>query len=129
MSLVIGGCTGAFGALLSGLVPSLFRVGDVWVTFFLGFVLGGSIAGALMRLVSSGVDTVVVCFAEAPTVFRENHPEHHERMEQAWLDTYPSEYSRTEGSRGGGGGVDEEQDQSPDSFGRDDGDIARIAQV
>jgi len=39
----------------------------LWYSFFsIGFVLGMNLSGVLFRLVSSAVDTIVVCFAEAP---------------------------------------------------------------
>mmetsp|Transcript_22128 Transcript_22128/g.54726 ORF Transcript_22128/g.54726 Transcript_22128/m.54726 type:complete len:615 (+) Transcript_22128:113-1957(+) len=39
----------------------------LWYSFFsIGFVLGMSLSSVLFRLISSAVDTIVVCFAEAP---------------------------------------------------------------
>lgn len=46
-----------------------------------------------MTLISSAVDTVVVCFAEAPEEFSVNYPELSEKMEDAWMATYPEVYT------------------------------------
>lgn len=44
------------------------EISAAWYAFFsAGFVLGMSLSGVLLRLVSSAVDTIVVCFAEAPS--------------------------------------------------------------
>jgi len=48
-----------------------------------------------MSLVASAVDTVVVCFAEAPTSFRTNYPSLSQEMEEAWTTVMPA---RTQGT-------------------------------
>jgi hypothetical protein len=48
-----------------------------------------------MSVVSSGVDTVLVCFAEAPTDLRQNHPRLSDQMVRAWRLVYPEEFSYT----------------------------------
>ncbi len=45
-----------------------------------------------MRVVASAVDTVIVCFAEAPNDFRRHHPQLHQDMVEAWRQTYPTEF-------------------------------------
>ena len=42
-----------------------------------------------MGLVSSAVDSVIVCFCEAPAEFRENHPSLASEMETAWAAAWP----------------------------------------
>ena len=60
--------------------------------FVLGVALGFLLSGILFQVVTSAVDTVVVCFAEAPNPLRLNHPpELSERMVQAWRAVYPME--------------------------------------
>jgi hypothetical protein len=45
-----------------------------------------------MSVVSSAVDTVMVCFAESPNEFRSNYPLLSEQMVRAWRKTYPQEF-------------------------------------
>lgn len=55
----------------------------------IAFVCGLSISAATMNVVSSAVDTVVVCFAEAPDEFDENHPELSGAMNDAFALAWP----------------------------------------
>lgn len=45
-----------------------------------------------MSVVASAVDTVIVCFAEAPHEFQMNYPQLSEQMVEAWRRTYPQEF-------------------------------------
>ena len=36
-----------------------------------------------MGVIESAINTVLVCFAEAPEEFEENHPEHSQEMREA----------------------------------------------
>lgn len=45
-----------------------------------------------MSVVSSAVDTVIVCFAEAPADLRTNYPHLSDQMVRAWRKTYPQEF-------------------------------------
>jgi len=42
-----------------------------------------------MSVVASSVNTVIVCFAEGPAEFQENHPAHSREMRDAWQQAYP----------------------------------------
>lgn len=55
----------------------------------IAFACGVSIASATMNVVSSAVDTIVVCFAEAPAEFEENHPELSKTMNDAFTVAWP----------------------------------------
>ena len=55
----------------------------------LGFIAGLVLSSILMSTLSSAVNTVIVCFAEAPAEFEANHPELSSQMREAWLDMYP----------------------------------------
>uniref|UniRef100_A0A7S1CX49 Choline transporter-like protein n=1 Tax=Cyclophora tenuis TaxID=216820 RepID=A0A7S1CX49_CYCTE len=96
MALLIGAMNGLFGWILvrsyPGLLAGMTQNTAAWIAFSTGFLIGTGVANILMTLVSSSVDTVVVCFAEAPTDFRLNHSELSEKMENAWMATYPQEY-------------------------------------
>jgi len=90
MSLFVSLITGLFGLLLG-----LFLLGPAGAVqaFFLGFVLGGSSSQILFGVVSSAVNTVVVCFAESPNQLKENDhdPEHFRGLVEAWRKAYPNE--------------------------------------
>eukprot|EP00560_Eucampia_antarctica_P008603 CAMPEP_0197826074 /NCGR_PEP_ID=MMETSP1437-20131217/3073_1 /TAXON_ID=49252 ORGANISM="Eucampia antarctica, Strain CCMP1452" /NCGR_SAMPLE_ID=MMETSP1437 /ASSEMBLY_ACC=CAM_ASM_001096 /LENGTH=506 /DNA_ID=CAMNT_0043426339 /DNA_START=154 /DNA_END=1674 /DNA_ORIENTATION=+ len=59
--------------------------------FLISFTVGIIICHTLMGVLDSAVNTVIVCFAEAPGEFEENHPEHSQRMRAAWLQVYQFE--------------------------------------
>ena len=44
-----------------------------------------------MSVVSSAVNTVIVCFAEAPNEFQMNHPELSNEMRAGWRQAWPEE--------------------------------------
>ncbi|CAJ1954839.1 unnamed protein product [Cylindrotheca closterium] len=80
-------------------------VSALWYSFFaIGFVLGMSLSSVLFRLISSAVDTIVVCFAESPnqlsvlgrqTGQQQNKPilkpSLANEMILAWRQVYPQE--------------------------------------
>jgi Plasma-membrane choline transporter len=98
MSLVMGLLNGVLAALIVVLFPSLLRCEDddsqanLWIAFLVGTFMGTMLSSLLLNIIASAVDTVLVCFAEGPMEFRQNYPEHFQRMEQAWLDAFPNEY-------------------------------------
>jgi len=91
MSVLIGLITGLVGVLFG--VVFLGRAFDVVVPAFLfGAILGGTSAGILLGVVTSAVNTVVVCFAESPNQLRINHdPAVSQDLLAAWRKAYPHE--------------------------------------
>jgi hypothetical protein len=62
------------------------------VSFLVGCCMGTFLADIQLQVVSSAVETIVVCFAEAPSALFEFHPpELADRMIRAWKDAYPNE--------------------------------------
>jgi hypothetical protein len=57
--------------------------------FLIGFLVGILFASILMAVVGSAVNTVIVCYAEAPAEFQANHPELSRRMREAWMTAWP----------------------------------------
>lgn len=57
-----------------------------------GFVIGLVLSGIVMGLLSSAVDSIIVCFAEAPNEFAESHPSLAEEMQTAWSAAWPEEF-------------------------------------
>lgn len=60
--------------------------------FFVGFLIGAVLTSCLMTLVSSAVNTVIVCYAEDPRAFEENHPKLSADMRAAWRQAWPAEF-------------------------------------
>jgi hypothetical protein len=89
MSLLIGLITGLVGVLLG-----LVFLGPLYTlpAFFLGSILGGASCEILFGVVTSAVNTVVVCFAESPNQLRINHdPQLSQDLIQAWRKAYPQD--------------------------------------
>eukprot|EP00586_Coscinodiscus_wailesii_P004923 CAMPEP_0172487548 /NCGR_PEP_ID=MMETSP1066-20121228/16697_1 /TAXON_ID=671091 /ORGANISM="Coscinodiscus wailesii, Strain CCMP2513" /LENGTH=486 /DNA_ID=CAMNT_0013254241 /DNA_START=73 /DNA_END=1533 /DNA_ORIENTATION=+ len=85
--LVVGLLTG-----LVGMIPTLTdeTSGSLMIGyFFIGFIVGLVISSIMLSVVGSSVDTVIVCFAEDPAVFKINHPELSQEMTEAWKEVYP----------------------------------------
>jgi hypothetical protein len=54
-----------------------------------GFLVGWVNASVLMGVLAHAVDTIIVCFAEAPLEFDENHPELSSEMHTSWALAWP----------------------------------------
>jgi hypothetical protein len=65
---------------------------EIGIMTIIGMVLGFVLCSSLFSLISSGVNTVIVCFAEAPGEFQINHPQLAAEMIQSWRDAYPQEF-------------------------------------
>ena len=96
MSLMMGTLTGLVGVAVVQVCPGMLRGVDAnaegWVAFFFGLVIGSVLSNILLSIVASAVDTVLVCFAEAPLEFRLAYPELSACMEQAWQAAFPGEF-------------------------------------
>ena len=90
MQSFIGLVSGALAVML-GLAFFGFHLHPL-ATFILGFFLGARLSNIQFQVVTSAVETVVVCFAEAPSALVENHPsELSSRMIRSWRAAYPNE--------------------------------------
>jgi hypothetical protein len=58
----------------------------------IGFVLGWVMCATLFSIVSSAVNTVIVCYAESPNEFQANHPQLSNHMRAAWRQAWPVEF-------------------------------------
>jgi len=96
-SLIVGLLTGGVGLLMHEIEPSWFDLGAddenvaMGTAFGLCFLIGIVISVTTLSVVDSSVNTVLVCFAEAPAEFEENHPELSSQMRSAWREVYPAE--------------------------------------
>ena len=89
MSLFIMSVTGCVGLLL-GFV--LLGYKGAFQAFALGFLLGGSSCQVLFGVVTSAVNTVVVCFAESPNQLLQNghDPQHFSELVEGYRKAYPN---------------------------------------
>jgi Plasma-membrane choline transporter len=89
MSILVGLITGIVGTLIGFIF--LGPLGAL-PTFFVGMVLGWLSCSILFGVVVSGVNTVVVCFAESPNELLRNHPPGlYRQLVEAWRVAYPNE--------------------------------------
>ena len=63
------------------------------VSFLIGCMFGYAVSATLFSIVSSAVNTVIVCYAEAPNEFQANHPELANRMRDSWRQAWPNEFN------------------------------------
>lgn len=59
------------------------------VAFIVGFIVGFAITAILLQTISSGVNAVIVMFAEAPAELARNYPEISQKMISTWNGQYP----------------------------------------
>ena len=90
-SVVVGGVTGCFAFLLSGLeqlhVTSLETPGVV--SFFVGLVLGLVLTSILFGAINGSVNAVIILFATSPVDFERNHQTLSREMRAAWREVWP----------------------------------------
>lgn len=97
MSVGIGLATGVIGLVLASFQQDMFQ--DFGVEnalgggFLIGFLTGFLFASVLLSVVGSAVNTVIVCFAEAPAEFETNHPQLSAEMRDAWTNAWPGLFS------------------------------------
>jgi Plasma-membrane choline transporter len=92
LAIGVGAATALFTALVEyTLTDDLASVG---VASVVGLIVGYSMSSTLFSVVSSAVNTVIVCFAEAPSEFQTNHPALSEKMVESWQKAWPSEFGR-----------------------------------
>jgi hypothetical protein len=92
VSLMVGLVTGGVGIALIKVTewfPEEEGANAIWVAFVFGFLSGILITSVLMSVIASGVNTVIVCFAEGPAEFDQNHPELSLKMREAWVKAFP----------------------------------------
>lgn len=91
VSLVVGGVIGALAVALETLSDLFDDAGgnSKGVAFFLGFMIGLVVCSVALSTIGSGVNAVIVLFAEAPAEFQQNHPQLSEQMRNAWSLVYP----------------------------------------
>jgi len=57
--------------------------------FFVGFIIGFGVTAILLSTIASGVNAVIVMFADAPAELERNYPEISRNMREKWMEVYP----------------------------------------
>lgn len=78
-------------AVIAGLLTEVLGgwLGWLAVAAWIGFLIGFILSCIMMGVLSGSVDAIIVCYAEAPMEFKENHPELHAEMEETWTAAWP----------------------------------------
>lgn len=92
VAIGVGVLTGIICIVVSAASGVDLSQGKVAAPFLLGFLFGFALAATLFSVVSSAVNTVIVCYAEAPAEFQQNYPKLSEDMRAAWRQAYPNEF-------------------------------------
>lgn len=89
--LVIGLLTGGASTLVSFIFEEAEHSNGILLPGFLtGMFIGMVMASLVLGVVSSAVDAIIVCFAEAPGEFKENHPAIAQEMQTTWDAAWPT---------------------------------------
>lgn len=88
---MIGGVTGLFADLIESTETlTLTTAGQPGlVSFGLGFAVGLVASSVLFGIITSAVNSVIVCFAASPVDFEQNHPTLSRDMRSAWREVWP----------------------------------------
>jgi Plasma-membrane choline transporter len=93
MSVAIGLSSGIVGLVVGLSDGNMFNelgFENSWGPgFVIGFLSGFLFASIILSVVASGINTVIVCYAEDPAAFERNHPELSSAMRQAWVQAWP----------------------------------------
>ena len=90
----------AISGLLAGAVGVILATTTEWfdaddgvdgriTSFVLGFIIGLVLTSIALSSIASGVNAVIVLFAEAPAEFEQHHPKLSRKMRRAWKLVYP----------------------------------------
>jgi len=92
VSIGVGFLTGIIAILVAQGAGIDMTEGKMLAPFFLGFLFGFALCATLFSVVSSAVNTVIVCYAEAPAEFQQNHPQLSQDMQAAWKQAWPNDF-------------------------------------
>lgn len=94
VSIVVGILTGFAGSFVFLVAPNI--LGSLGINenggsigFFIAFLVGLVFCSIHMSVVGSAINTVIVCFAESPAEFEQNHPRLSEEMRSSWISAWP----------------------------------------
>jgi Plasma-membrane choline transporter len=90
-SLAMGGMTGCFAHTITQMYDLSITPlqGAGMSSFVVGTVIGLVLSNIVFSVVSSAVNTVLICFASSPVEFEANHSLLSSEMRQAWREVWP----------------------------------------
>lgn len=95
VSVGIGLITGLIGLVIAQTDENIFANLNVQnpggTGFIAGLLVGVVMSSILLNVISSAVNTVIVCFAESPREFDAHHPQLSMEMRSAWRRAFPEE--------------------------------------
>jgi len=92
VSIVVGLVTGSVGLILASLTDwfdGQDESEEQMLCFVIGLIVGLMLSSIALSVVASGVNTVIVCFADAPAEFQNNHPELSNKMRETYIGAFP----------------------------------------
>jgi Plasma-membrane choline transporter len=91
VSVIVGAITGALSVSFVTFTDWFDEAGDddKIIAFFIGLIIGLAICSILLSTVASGVNTVIVMFADAPADLQRNYPDISHKMRETWSQVYP----------------------------------------
>jgi hypothetical protein len=90
LSFGVGLVTGLIGLIVAASMQQ--GSGTMAGAFFVGMLIGVVFCSTLFGLISSGVNAVIVLFAESPAEFAVNHPQLSQEMLKTWREAYPDHF-------------------------------------
>ena len=95
ISIMVGAVMGCVGLIIEQTSDLFEDAGgnEQIIAFVLGFVVGLIITSILMSTIGSGVNAVIVLFAEGPNEFQQNYPELATQMRDSWRQAWPNEFA------------------------------------
>jgi hypothetical protein len=92
--MMVSFCVGVLTGIIGLIVASAMQQGSGALAgaFFIGMLIGFVFCSTLFGLISSGVNAVIVLFAESPAEFAANHPQLSQEMLKSWREAYPMEF-------------------------------------
>jgi Plasma-membrane choline transporter len=67
------------------------------ITNRIGFLVGIAMASVMMSVVRGAINTLIVCYADAPGKLEDNHPEETAKLSKAWSSIHPKNSALTSG--------------------------------
>lgn len=55
----------------------------------LGLIIGFAVSAVMMNVIKGAVNTLIVCFADAPAKLEENHPQTVRDLAETWSSVFP----------------------------------------
>jgi hypothetical protein len=70
-------------------LPNLTTFSFRFPAYSLGLILGIAVSSVMMNVVKGAVNTLIVCFADAPAKLHDNHPQAARDIAESWSAVFP----------------------------------------